>query len=371
MTNRAIAHARLRNSRLAGPALATSEEVVGWLGAVQSQDVLGALWGIAMRLPRDPGPTVDELGGAMDEGRFVRTHGPRPTWHFLHPADLRWILSLVGPRVELTMAGFLRRLGLSADDLVRGQAAMEAAMAGGRALTRSQLRDVVASIGIDASDPLVTSMIGMRAEVRAAICNGPRRGNQATFVLVDDWVPPVPSIAPVDALRELTLRYFRSHGPALAQDMAWWSGLTVGSVREGIELAGGALEGRHVDGKDYWAGAGAFDPEPGLIPDPHVLLLPNYDEFLGSYRDYSPVMDDALPRARRVNDVLGAHIVVRDGFVVGGWRRGLAPDRATVIVTLLIALTASELDALEAAAATLGRFLGLPVDLRVAMASSD
>ena len=371
MTNRAIAHARLRNSRLVGPPLKTPEDVVGWFGAVQSQDVPGALWALAQRLPRDPGATHDELGDAMDQGRFIRTHGPRPTWHFLHPADLRWILALIGPRVEQTMAGMVRRLGLSEKDLARGQAAIEAAMAGGVALTRAQLREVVASVGIDASEPLVTSMIGMRAEVRGAICNGPRRGSQATFVLVDDWVPPAIPLAPADALRELTKRYFRSHGPALAHDMAWWSGLTVGSVREGIELAAGELEGRRIDGKDYWAAAGAFDPDPGLVPEPQVLLLPNYDEALASFVDYSPMMDDALPRARSVTDVLGVHIVVRDGFVVGGWRRAPARDRVTVTVTLLLPLTADEAGALEQAAAAFGRFLGLPVDLRVIEAFPD
>ena len=150
--------------------------------------------------------------------------------------------------------------------------------------------------------------------------------------------------------------------------MAWWSGLTVTSVREGIELAGPELEGRRVDGKDYWAAAGAFDPEPGLIPEPHVLLLPNYDETLASYRDYSPMIDAALPRARNVADVLGAHIVVRDGFVVGGWRRALSPKQVVVTVTLLIPLTPDELDALDSAAAAFGRFLGLPVELHVGAA---
>ena len=365
MTNRAIAHARLRNSRLVGPPLTTPEEVVGWFGALQSQDVPGALWAISQRLPPGAGTTIEELGAAMDLGRFVRTHGPRPTWHFIHPADLRWILSLVGPRVEQTMAGMVRRLGISADEMARGQAAMEAAMVGGVALTRSQLRDVVASVGIDASEPLVTSMIGMRAEVRAVVCNGPRHGKQATFVLVDDWVPRAASLAPADALRALTIRYFTSHGPALAHNMAWWSGLTVGSVREGIALAGGALEGRRLDGKDYWAGAGTFDPTPGQIPEPHVLLLPNYDEAVASFADYGPMMDAALPRPNWVNDAVGAHIVVRDGFVVGGWRRSLARDRVTVTVTLLLPLTAAELSALEAAAERFGRFLGLPADLQV------
>jgi hypothetical protein len=208
----------------------------------------------------------------------------------------------------------------------------------------------------------------MHAELEALIANGPRRGKQPTYMLVDERVPPTHPLARTDALRELTIRYFGSHGPALVHDMAWWSGLTVASVREGIDLAGTALEGRRLDAKDYWAAAGAFDPEPGVIPEPHVLLLPNYDEALASYRDYSPIMDDALPRARNVADVLGAHIVVRDGFVVGGWRRALAPRQVSVTVTLLIPLTPDELDALDAAAAAFGRFVGLPVDLQVGAA---
>jgi hypothetical protein len=137
----------------------------------------------------------------------------------------------------------------------------------------------------------------------------------------------------------------------------------------GIGLAGAALEGRHVDGKDYWAAAGAFDPEPGLVREQHVLLLPNYDEALASFVDYSPMMDDALPRARNVSDVLGAHIVVRDGFVVGGWRRALGRDQVTVTATLLIPLTTEELDALETAAEGFGQFVGLPVKVRVVPAS--
>ena len=187
-------------------------------------------------------------------------------------------------------------------------------------------------------------------------------------MLVDDRVPPAPPRPSIDALRELTIRYFSSHGPALAQDMAWWSGLTVTDVRRGIELAGDALAGRAVDGKDYWAAAGAFDPGPEAVPEPFVRLLSNYDEYLGSYIDYSPIFDPSLPKARNVADVLGAHIVVRDGFVVGGWRRGLGRDRATVTVTLLVPLTSAELGALETEAQAYGRFLEQPVDLVVAPA---
>jgi hypothetical protein len=368
MTNRAIAHARLRNSRLVGPGLASAEDVVGWFGAVQSQDVPGALWGIAQRLRPEARPTLESLGTAMDDGRILRTHALRPTWHFLVPAELRWIQALTGGRVHQVSATMYRRLGLGPDEFRRAEAALVDALRGNRALTRDELASAVASTGIDLMDNLVITHLAMHAELDALIVSGPRRAKQATYQLVDDRVPPARALAPADALRELTIRYFRSHGPALVHDMAWWSGLTISSVREGIERAGGALEGRSVDGKDYWAAAGAFDPEPGLIPEPHVLLLPNYDEALASFRDYSPMMDDALPRARTVADVLGAHIVVRDGFVVGGWRRALTTRLVTVTVTLLIPLTTDELDALEVAAARFGLFVGLPVDVRVVAA---
>ena len=147
-----------------------------------------------------------------------------------------------------------------------------------------------------------------------------------------------------------------------AGDMAWWSGLTVTDVRRGVELAGPALEQQTIDGKPYVAVSGGF--EPAAIPAPHVLLLSNYDEYLGSYTDYSPVFDDALPKARTIADVLGAHIVVRDGLVVGGWRRALDGDRVRLTVTCLESFSGADQAALEEQADAFGRFLDLPVDLR-------
>jgi hypothetical protein len=363
VTNRAIAHARLRNSRLVGPPLGSAAEVVRWFGAVQSQDVPGALWAVAQRM--DPATTMADVAAALDGGEIVRTHAMRPTWHFLVPEDLRWIQALTGDRVARLNGTLQRRLGVSAVDLDRGVDVLREAMRGGRALTRDEVRSTLAAAGFDMTDTLMSVVIGMAAEVRAVIVNGPRRGKQPTFTLVDDWVAPAPLRSRDDSLRELAVRYFQSHGPALVADMAWWSGLTRAETRRAIELAGPALEERQVDGTAYWSLAGAFDPSDGLVPAPWVRLLSNYDEYLGSYTDYSPVFDPALPKARNVADVLGAHIVVRDGMVVGGWRRAFGPKRNTVTVTLLLDLTPAERRALEAEAEAYARFLGGPVDLIV------
>ncbi len=92
-------------------------------------------------------------------------------------------------------------------------------------------------------------------------------------------------------------------------------------------------------------------------------MLSNYDEYLGSYTDYAPVFAESLPKTRTIADVLGGHIVVRDGLVVGGWRRGLRPDRAVATVTLLVPFTSAEQDALAEEARRWARFIGLPLEL--------
>jgi hypothetical protein len=365
MTNRAIAGARLRNSRLVGPPLDAPADVVRWFGAVQSQDVPGAFWALAQRLP--PGTTIDDVGRAYDAGEIVRTHGPRPTWHFLAPDELRWIEALVGPRVQRAndLVG-RRRLGFERADFVRTTALIRDALAGGRALTRDELRAVLVAADVPLRDPNSVAHIVMDAELSGVICSGARRGRQFTYMLVEDRIPTAPAPEPERDLCELTVRYFTSHGPALVHDMAWWAGLTVTDIRRGIALAGDRLETRSVDGKTYTAASGGF--EPADVPQPHVLLLSNYDEYLGSYVDYTPIFDEALPRPRNVADVLGAHIVVRDGLVVGGWRRALTERAATVTVTLLVPLRAAELRALDAQVEAYRAFLGVPVELRFAEA---
>ena len=364
MTSRAIAHARLRNSRLVGAPLQSALDVVRWFGAVQSQDVPGAFWALAQRLP--PGTSMADLGAAFDAGSIVRTHALRPTWHFLAPDELRRIQALTGERVHRAAGTMYRRLGLGAAEFATAEAAIRAALAGGGALTRDELAGAVAQTAIDLRDGLVMTHLAMHAELESVICSGPRRGKAFTYQLVDARIPATPPRDRDDALRDLTARYFASHGPATVHDASWWSGLTVSEIRRGVQLAGDELKTRAIDGTAYVAAAGAFDPTPGLVPDPFIRLLSNYDEYLGSYADYGPILDPAFPKARNVADVLGAHIVIRDGMVAGGWRRALTDRGATVTVRLLAPFTTADRDALDEEIARYRAFLGVPVTLRFA-----
>jgi Winged helix DNA-binding domain len=366
VTNASIAARRMYASGLIGRRPASVEEAVRGLGAVQSQDYPGAAWGLAQRVGDR---TLDAMTARYDRGSILRTHAMRPTWHFVLPEDIRWLQALTGPRVHARNASMYRRLEI--DDRAtwsRCRNALAKAVQGGHEKTRAELSGALGDAGVEAIGQRLAYIV-MRAELDGLICSGAFRGKQFTYALLDEKAPPVGGFDREAARADLVHRYFASHGPALVRDFVWWSGLTTSDAKAGIASVGDRLRREEIDGKEYLSAADASsDPrvQPGTIH-----LLPNYDEYLGSYADYEPIFDPSLPRARTIADVLGVHIVLRDGLVVGGWRRATGGDTATVTVTLLLSLTHDELGALEQAAAVFGRFLGLPVDLRVAVASTD
>ena len=88
------------------------------------------------------------------------------------------------------------------------------------------------------ADGSVLSHLMLRAELDGVVCSGPMRGKQYSWALLDERVPPTPSIDREAAEAELVDRYFTSHGPALLSDFVWWSGLTMAAARRGLEAHG-------------------------------------------------------------------------------------------------------------------------------------
>ncbi len=89
MTTNELLTYRLANQQLTFQQLKTPAEVVKCLGAVQSQDYPGAKWALAQRLPDATDPSIED---AYTKGDILRTHVMRPTWHFVHSTDIRWML---------------------------------------------------------------------------------------------------------------------------------------------------------------------------------------------------------------------------------------------------------------------------------------
>src|SRR5690606_10286108 len=125
--------------------LSSAEEVVAWMGAVQAQDYAGAKWALGMRMQEGTDEAVEE---AFNEGRILRTHVMRPTWHFVTPADIRWMLELTALRVHALNAPYYRQFGLDEATMLRSNEVIAKALEGGRSLTRAELGTVLAQAGI-------------------------------------------------------------------------------------------------------------------------------------------------------------------------------------------------------------------------------
>jgi hypothetical protein len=353
-----IAARRLHVQRLSGEPFTSPIDAVRWLTAVQSQDYAGAKWALAQR---SRGVTDAELDRQFDKGDLLRTHVMRPTWHFVLPKDIRWLLDLTGHRVRANLAARYRELELDEKVVARALGAFAAALAGGHHMTRPELGEVLSTSRISPEGQRLPHLI-MQAELDGLIVSGPRRGKQFTYALLAERVPKAPTFDRTEALAELARRYFQSHGPAQVQDFVWWSGLTVADARSGISLAGKAIERQAIDGKDYW-----FDPAaaPATAPAGMVHLLPNFDEYTVAYRDRSAVVHADLPfdSALFAFGSLLANVVLVGGRVRGSWRRTSARGTMRVEIRTLDRLGTRETARVNEAGRRLGTFLERPVEV--------
>jgi hypothetical protein len=351
MTYLNIPYRRLHNQHLARGAFKKPEDVVKWLGAVQAQDYPAAKWGVAQRMKDATDAALDQ---AFADGAMLRTHMMRPTWHFVTPADIRWMQALTAPRVHAVNAYQYRKLELDRKIFKRSKAALVKALQGGQQLTRDELGDVLRRVGITAKGQRLAYII-MHIELDAVICSGARRGKQFTYALLDERAPQAKSLERDEALAELAQRFFMSRGPATVKDFAWWSGLAQNAAREGLEMIKSQFMREVVDGRTFWFPA---TRPPAKDLSHTAYLLPNYDEYLIAYRDHSGVFDPA-----NLSKLVFGHLIVIDGRVVGTWRRTLKKDAVAIETNTFEPLTKAENRAVAQAARQYGAFLDLPVTL--------
>src|ERR1043165_6667916 len=140
---------RLHNQKLLSTRFAQPVEVVRWFGAVQAQDFNAAKWALALRMRKATNASIEE---AFNKGEILRTHVMRPTWHFVAPEDIRWLLQLTAPRVNLGAGPNYRKFVLDAAVFKRSNKIFTKALQGGKRLTRSALKSLLNAAGIDAND---------------------------------------------------------------------------------------------------------------------------------------------------------------------------------------------------------------------------
>lgn len=332
---------------------------MSWLGAVQAQDYAAAKWGVALRAQ---GLTDADLDQVFDSGAILRTHVMRPTWHFVRPADIRWMQALTAPRVNAANAYYYRRLELDEEVFARSNAILASALQGGQHLTRSELGAILQQAGIDTQDRMRLTYLVLRSELDAVICSGPRRGKQFTYGLLEERAPQARVLDHEEALAELTRRYFSGHGPATKQDFTWWSGLTVAETEAGLEMVGQYLAQAVVEDQTYW-----FSNSISIVNNasPSAHLLPNYDEYIIGYTDRSAAFDAHDTKMENPRDnIVFNHTILIDGRVAGTWKRSFSKGQILLEVRPFAKLSSAEEEALARAVQRYGEFHDMPVVLR-------
>ena len=344
-----ILTARLHNQWLARAGAARPADVVARLCAVQAQDFIGAKWAIGLRAKGQDDASVE---AAFDRGDLLRTHVMRPTWHFVTPADIGWMLTLTAPRVHQASAFYYRQLGLDTKTLSRAHRVIASALEGGRFHTRTELAAALAKRGIEAKGPRL-GLLTIHAELEQVMCSGPVRGRQLTYALFDERAPRAKARTPRDLGGELAARYFASHGPATLRDFVWWSGLTVAQAKKALEQA--AVEPREIEGLTYWAAGWDI---VGRMP-PATFLLPNYDEYLIAYKDRDLMLPPGpAPRGGIAGLNAFEHPLVVDGRLAGYWTRRVSGPKTRIELEPWKPLNATHARAVKAAAARLEKFSG-------------
>ncbi len=348
---------RMTRQGLARRGTGTPAQVAASALGLQAQDAAASRLGVRAR-----SDAVDEAGviqAGASEASVVRTWLMRATVHLVAAEDLRWLVALFGPMIERRFANVRwRQLGIDRQLLDQAVPRVREVLAG-RQLTRHELAAELAERGIRlAADPQAATHLLLALSCRGVTCRAGDRGRDATFALIEDWVPDVPDVpAPADPLAELARRYFRAFGPATAADFRSWSGLPSGAAITAIR---DELTEVCFDGRRGWT-LGTVEPAPGL------RLLPMFDNYLLGYRDRTAIVEQSRHPLVYVGGIIRATVVC-DGRVIGNWRLE-RPQRAgrpaTVEVTPFEHFTRRHRAELERERADVERFLARPVDLAI------
>lgn len=348
MTAAEVIRMRLNNQELLSAQYSKPEDVVQWMAAVQAQDYAGAKWAVGCRMRVAKDKDVDV---ALDEGRILRTHVLRPTWHFVLPDDIRWMIELTEPRITAFSAKYMRDAGLDQTLFTKTNKIIGKALEKEGHLTKQELGEILKRSRIDTTDLRLTYIL-FRAELDCIVCSGPRKGKQMSYALLEERAPQARRLTKEEALHELALRYYTSRGPATVRDFIWWSGLSAGDARHAVDLINSAMNKIELNGESYF-----FSPQSVL---PSRLgsvshLFPAWDEYTVAYKDRTLVVDPEFEQESG-NGIFNSNIVTK-GKVIGSWKREIKKDKVLINLMYFDSPSQSVMSSINKVATRYGKFI--------------
>ena len=231
---------RMLNQQLRSPLYERPEDIVAWQGAMQAQDYNYFRWAIGIRQRT---PQLVGLQEAFAKAELLRLHLLRCTVQVVSQKDIGWLLPLCKERNLRTLQSWHKSINVSFsesyfEEITR---AMQELLVGGKSLPKKVIAERLTSLGFLLDDRLLTSLL-VRMEIEGLLCSGEMQGREATWALLSERVPTICSLTPDEALKQLALKYFRSHSPASLEDFVWWSGLPKTQCRKALALIAPEIE---------------------------------------------------------------------------------------------------------------------------------
>jgi hypothetical protein len=202
MDDRALARWRLHTQRLVGRTFPSPEAVVAGLLGVQAENHPQASWAVAARTAT--GSTTSSFAALFDAGVILRTHVLRPTWHYVRPDDIRWLLELTAPRVRRSFRQLQQQLGVDEASLGRARDVVTGSLTDGVHLTRAALGERLHAAGLPSDGPGLM-LVMADAELAGLVCSGTMQGGQHTYALLDERAPGARRLGRDEAVAELML----------------------------------------------------------------------------------------------------------------------------------------------------------------------
>lgn len=310
---------------------------------IQAQDPQASRLGVRAR---SSGVTEKDVLAAIEQRRVVRTWLMRNTIHLVPADDVRWMTALLGPMIRRRFETVRwPELGLTPKLLDRAATATPEILAG-RALTRAEFAAELGQHGVAiAQEGQASTHVLLYLSAIGLTCRGTDLGREATFVLIDDWVPDAAAGPRGDeALAELARRFFTAFSPATPADFTTWSGLPSSRA---ITLIRDELTAAEVHGRAGYR-LGEVEPQHGL------RLLPAFDNYLVGYKERAALIADDRRTEVYVGGVIRPTILL-DGRVVGRWQLDRTKGRVQVIEFQSLSRLARS--AIDAEVADIGEFL--------------
>jgi hypothetical protein len=323
--------ARLRSQGLSGRKSGSVVDVVRRILALQAQDGRGVR--LAIR-SRTTGLTATDVDAALNDRALVVSWLNRGTLHLVTAEDYWWLHPLTTPQLRVSNQRRLRQEGVGAAPAERGVDVVADALEDGPQ-TRPRLIERLDAAGVPSAGQAFVHIM-LLATIRGIAVRGPMVDGDHAFVSVRRWLgePPAP-LEEDAALARLGERYLVGHGPADAEDLAKWAGITLGRARRAMSFV-------------------EPNPPPTRAALPPPTLLGSFDPVLHGWASR-----DAVVGAHRgvvtVNGIFRPTVLV-DGRAVATWTM----PNGVVTIAPLEPLPERAMPALEREAADVLRFLGLP-----------